>query len=118
MTRFACALFAILFVAAPFVVSPAVACPMQDAQAYQQAAEKVDASDGTKVVLSVVGLTCGSCSDKLTKELTALAGVNAAAVDYQTGEARIAYVEGKTDVDALIKAIEAAGFTATVNTAT
>ena len=116
MTRFACALFAILFVAAPFVVSPAAACPMQDAQAYQQAAEKVDASEGTKVVLNVEGMSCGSCSDKLTKELTALEGVNAAAVDYQTGEARIAFVEGTTDVAAGIKAIEAAGFTATVST--
>ncbi len=105
----------VVFAALLFSV-PAAACPMQDAQAYQQAAEKVDATEGTKVVLAVSGLTCGSCSDKLTKELTALDGVKAAAVDYQTGEAKIAFVEGETDVDALIKAIEAAGFTATVST--
>jgi copper chaperone len=108
---------ALVIAAALMFSAPAFACPYEDAAAYQTAAAQVDEADGTKVVLNVEGMTCGSCSTKLSKTMVEVDGVTAAAFDYQTGEAKIAFVEGKVDVDALIKAIEDAGYTAKVATA-
>lgn len=105
-----------LFVAAAFALSvPAFACPMADAAAYAAAAEKVQAAEGTKISMKVDGMHCGDCSTKVTKALTAIDGVNAAAVDYQTGEVKVAIDEGKTSSDALLKAVSETGFTATLN---
>jgi copper chaperone CopZ len=71
-----------------------------------------DAAKGTKLVLAVSGMTCGSCSGKITAALTALDGVNVALVDHETGEARVAYDAAKLDNAKLIEAIVALGFTA------
>lgn len=98
--------------AALFVSAPALACPMADAAAFAKAAEQVQAADGTKVSLAVTGMGGNGCSSKVVAALTSLEGVNAVAVDHQSGAAEIAYDAGKVDVAALVSAIETTGFKA------
>ena len=88
------------------------ACPMADAAAYRAEVQKVEAAKGTQLAFSIKGMTCGSCSEKISAALNGVNGVMAAAVDYQTGEARVAYDASKTDQKALLAAIEATGFKA------
>ncbi len=91
---------------------PVHACKMMDAAAYQEAAAEVKATEGTQIAFSVEGLTCGDCSTKVTKALTEVEGVLAAAVDYQSGEALIAFDSSKTSAEALLKVIEKTGYAA------
>ncbi len=105
-----------LVVAAALSLSvPAFACPMADAAAYAEAAKAVQAAEGTKITMKVDGMSCGACSTKVTEALTGIEGVYAAAVDYQTGEVKVAIDEAKTDTEALIKAVAETGFTATLS---
>jgi copper chaperone CopZ len=92
------------------ISSPAFACPAADAAAFAAAAETVQKTTGTKASFKVAGLTCGSCSDKVTAALDKLEGVIAAAVDYQTGEAKVAFDSEKTNPKKLLAAIKATGF--------
>ena len=91
---------------------PAMACPMADKAAYEEAAKKVQAAAGVKASFAVAGMSCGDCSDKITAALTKVDGVTAAAVDYQTGHAKVSFDSGKTNEDALLKAIVDTGFKA------
>ncbi len=102
----------ILFTFALAFAAPALACPMADAAAFAEAAEKVKAATGTKATLVVDGMHCGSCSEKVTAALTGLEGVTAAATDYQTGKTVVAYDAKKVDTAKLIAAIKTAGFQA------
>ena len=88
--------------AALFVGTPALACPMADAAAYRAAAEKVEATDGTKVALAVEGMHCGDCSEKIVTALKGLDGV----------------IEAAVDSDKMVAAIGELGFTAKVDTST
>ena len=90
----------------------AYACPMADAAAYATAAAEVQNSDGVKASFQIAGLTCGSCSDKVTTALQGVEGVLAAAVDYQSGEAVISFDDKKTTADALLAAIVETGYAA------
>lgn len=101
--------------AAMLFSAPADACPMADAAEYAAAAEQVEAADGTKASFKVDGMTCGSCSSKVIAALTAVDGVHAAAVDYQTGEAKVAFDATKTDAASLKKVIEETGYAAANN---
>ncbi len=95
--------------------TPAMACPMADAAAYAEAAKTVQASAGAKATFKVEGMSCGDCSTKVTEALKAIDGVEAVAVDYQTGEAQIAFDAEKTDADKLLAAIKATGYAAQAN---
>lgn len=95
--------------------TPAMACPMADAAAYTEAAQAVQASAGAKATFKVEGMSCGDCSTKVTAALKAIDGVEAVAVDYQTGEAQIAFDAGKTDAEKLLAAIQSTGFAAQSN---
>ena len=92
------------------ISSTALACPAADAAKYAAAAETVDQTTGTKASFMVAGLTCGSCSEKVTAALDKIEGVLAAAVDYQTGEAKVAFDAEKTSPKKLMAAIKASGF--------
>lgn len=95
--------------------TPAMACPMADAAAYTEAAQAVQASAGTKASFKVEGMTCGSCSSKVSEALKAVDGVEAVAVDYQTGETQVSYDAEKTDAAKLLAAIKATGYAAQSN---
>jgi len=100
--------------AALLFATPALACPMADKAAYEAAAEKVEAAQGTKVVLAVEGMHCGACSEKIVAALSGIEGVVAAAADYQTGETKVAIDATKVEAAKLLAAIEGVGFKATV----
>jgi copper chaperone len=102
---------AILSLAFLFSVD-AYACPMADAAAYSAAAAAVQSAEGAKATFQISGLTCGSCSEKVTTVLKGIDGVLAAAVDYQSGEAVVAFDEAKTTPDALLAAITQTGYAA------
>ncbi len=95
-----------------FLSAPTFACPMQDAAVYQEAAKTVAATEGTQVAFSIEGMSCGDCSAKVVTALNGIDGVNAAAVDYQTGEARVAFDAAKTNPEALLAAIQKVGYKA------
>jgi len=90
----------------------AFACPMEDATAYATEAAAVQSADGTKAAFQLTGMTCGSCSQKVTTALKEIDGVLAAAVDYQTGNAVVSFDGSKTNTVAMIAAITEAGFAA------
>ncbi len=60
-----------------------------------------------KTVLTVSGMTCGGCANTVTRVLTRVPGVERAEVDLGSGRAT---VTGRASADALIGAVEAAGF--------
>lgn len=101
-----------LALAALLAAPAALACPMADKAAYEAAAEKVKAAEGTQLVLAVEGMHCGSCSEKITAALGAVEGVTAAAADYQAGHARVAYDPAKVQPAQLVQAVEGVGFKA------
>ena len=60
--------------------------------------------------LSIQGMTCASCSQRLEKVLNRVQGVASAQVNLATEVATIAFSPGVTDVTNLIGAVERAGF--------
>ncbi|MDG1478032.1 MAG: heavy metal-associated domain-containing protein [Myxococcota bacterium] len=102
---------ALLAIALLFSVD-ATACPMADAAAYATAAAEVQGADGMKTAFTVAGLTCTSTSAQVADALKGVEGVLAAAVDYQTGEAVVAFDNAKTNPDALLAAISQTGYAA------
>jgi copper chaperone len=63
-------------------------------------------------VIKVGGMSCQGCVKNITEVLQALAGVNAAEVSLEAGEAKIAFDPQLIERQALIAAIEDAGFDA------
>lgn len=108
-----------LFIAAALTVSnAALACGGQSCGHCDKPAETatvdVSKADGTKVALDVKGMSCGACSKKVTAALEAIEGVNAVAVDHETGRADVAFDDKKTNTDAFIAAITALDFKASL----
>ena len=92
-------------------LNTADACPMADAAAFQEAAEKVAATEGAHASFIINGMTCGSCSTKVSDKLKTVDGILANAVDYQTGKVEIAYDSSKTDLTKLEAALVETGYT-------
>ena len=59
--------------------------------------------------LTVTGMTCGHCQKAVTEALEGVDGVTKADVDLETG---VAKVEGMSDTNALISAVEEEGYSA------
>ncbi len=66
------------------------------------------------IQLNIGGMTCGGCVNSVTRVLEALDGVESAAVDLAAARADIVYDPAKTNADALIEAVEDAGFDASL----
>lgn len=64
------------------------------------------------VTLKVSGMTCGGCVKSVTRVLAGAAGVQRADVSLEEAEATVVFDEKITNVDALIEAIEDAGYDA------
>ncbi|NGX61364.1 MAG: Copper-exporting P-type ATPase A [Chlamydiae bacterium] len=60
--------------------------------------------------IKIEGMHCVSCERTITNALKAVPGVEEASVSFVAGEARIKCEEGKTDHEALIKAIHTTGY--------
>lgn len=59
--------------------------------------------------LSVSGMTCGHCEQKVEDALSGVEGVTSASADRELGTAT---VEGDADTDTLVQAVEDAGYDA------
>lgn len=70
--------------------------------------------DGAKAALNVGGMKCGACADKVTAALMGVEGVKGARVDATTGKAEVSFDDKKTNLDAMVKAVNATGFVASV----
>jgi len=68
--------------------------------------------DAARVELTLGGMTCASCANRIERKLNKLDGVTAT-VNYATETAQVTYAEGTTPQD-LIAAVESAGYTATL----
>jgi len=62
-----------------------------------------------RVQLEIEGMTCASCATRIEKKLNKLDGVEAT-VNYATEEAAVSFDPAQVDTDALIAAVEAAGY--------
>ena len=62
------------------------------------------------VELDVTGMTCGSCAARVQRALSRQEGVTEALVNYATGRATVELAPGAPDTDALVRAVEQAGY--------
>jgi Cu+-exporting ATPase len=69
-------------------------------------------SQSRQLELSIGGMTCASCANRVERKLNKLDGVRAT-VNYATEKARVDFAE-TVEPDALVAAVEAAGYTATL----
>ena len=63
-----------------------------------------------KAELAITGMSCAGCVDRVESSLAEARGVRKAEVNIATDRARVEYDPAATDVDALIKAVEDAGY--------
>jgi sulfite exporter TauE/SafE len=56
------------------------------------------------------GMTCVNCQNRIEKKLKGMAGIQTAAVNYNTGEASVTYDAAQTSFDAISEAIEKLGY--------
>lgn len=89
-------------------------CPMAAQQEAMASMDAVKNAKGDKVDLAVAGMTCAGCASGVQAALEKVEGVEAAYVDHATGKAQVAFDAKKTNLDALIAAVDGAGdYTAT-----
>lgn len=62
------------------------------------------------VTLSVPGMTCAACPFTVKAALTRVAGVTKADVSFEKREATVSFDDARTNVQALTKATENAGY--------
>ncbi len=62
------------------------------------------------VDLDITGMTCGSCAARVQRTLSRQPGVSDALVNYATGRASVELQAGAVDTEALVRAVEAAGY--------
>ncbi len=76
--------------------------------------QTIDSQDGTpaEIPLRIEGMTCASCVARVESALRGVEGVRDARVNLATGKATVAAGAG-ADADALVKAVERAGYGAT-----
>ena len=66
-----------------------------------------------EVALALEGMTCAACANRIERKLNKLDGVTAA-VNYATEKAKVTYDPAVATTDALVAAVEAAGYRATL----
>lgn len=71
---------------------------------------KVGATADSIAVLKTTGMTCGSCSSKITKALESLKGVAVTEVDLEGGWVVVGYETGSIKPEALAEKVKSAGF--------
>lgn len=65
-----------------------------------------------KIELDVEGMHCGSCAIGIQMLVSQMDGVTSASADYDKKKAWVEFDSGKTNKDAIIKAIEELGYKA------
>ena len=64
------------------------------------------------VTLSVKGMTCGHCRQQVEDALKAVKGVKSVQVSLEEQKAVIIFTQGKTSREALLQAVNGAGYAA------
>ena len=73
------------------------------------AEEKAAMPKDTKTVhMKIEGMTCSMCSTTIQKKLTSLC--QAVSIDHKSGEGQCTYETGKTNQEAVVKAVTDAGY--------
>jgi len=67
-----------------------------------------------RVRLAVTGMTCGHCRKKVEDALNGVDGVFGVYVDLESGEAEVDVDDQRHDPAALVAAVEASGYQATI----
>jgi len=62
------------------------------------------------VTIKIEGMSCGGCTSSVDKVLNEIDGVSQVEVTLEPGQASVQYDAARTNIDALIAAIEDAGF--------
>lgn len=65
-------------------------------------------------VINIDGMTCGGCVKSVDSALTQLDGVQSVEVDLEGNKAAVTYDSSAVAVDAIVEAIEDAGFDAAI----
>jgi Cu+-exporting ATPase len=65
-----------------------------------------------RLVLNIDGMSCTSCQGRVERALAAVPGVLGVAVNLATGAAEVRVARGAVDTDALVAAVQAAGYAA------
>ena len=91
-------------------------CDKAECQKSHETASNTSAAlpDGPKATLAVSGMKCGACADKVTAALMQVDGVKGAHVDPASGKAEVAFDDQKTNLDALLAAVNKTGFVASL----
>lgn len=79
------------------------------------AASPLFAGETKSVTLKVEGMTCASCPSMVKKILYGIEGVKTVKVSLEKKEAYVEYDAGKADVQKMIKAVDGAGYKASVS---
>lgn len=79
------------------------------------AASPLYAGEVRSVTLKVEGMTCALCPKVVKKTLSGIEGVKAVRVSYEKKEAFVEYDAEKTDIQKMIKAVDGAGYEASVS---
>ena len=87
-------------------VSAALAC----GDDHQEAGKAVPAG-AQALALKVKGMTCGGCANEIRNALLKVEGVYDAAVDFESGVAKVQFDGAKLDAAKISAAIVKAGFT-------
>lgn len=64
----------------------------------------------TTLHLSILDMTCGGCTASVQKAVQALDGITSISIDLPSRQAVIGYDEAQIDQDAILQAIDDAGF--------
>jgi Cu+-exporting ATPase len=75
----------------------------------------VTAAAPERIRLDVDGMTCASCAARVEKKLSRVEGVEESSVNYATEEATVIYDPVRVEVDDLLEAVSAAGYSAHVH---
>ncbi|HEV8337098.1 MAG TPA: heavy metal-associated domain-containing protein [Candidatus Polarisedimenticolia bacterium] len=73
-----------------------------------------EAKANLDVKISVRGMTCSGCANGVKAALEKVPGVTKAEVSLEKNEAQVTYEKGKTTPEALVKAVEKAGYKASL----
>ncbi|MDH4222500.1 MAG: heavy metal translocating P-type ATPase, partial [candidate division Zixibacteria bacterium] len=74
------------------------------------AKEKADSEKAERVDLSILGMTCASCVQKIEKALLETGGVTKAVVNLATEKAKVEYLPSEMNLSELKKVIESTGY--------
>lgn len=71
-------------------------------------------TEETAIEFKIKGMTCNHCIENVTKALQTVEGVDTAVVYFETDSAVVHYKDTKPSEEALIKAVEKAGYGAEI----